>query len=179
MTFRGRAFVFINYRQALKFGHVGWGFATGADEFLYGSADHLLKRPYHDLIALARYSYVPAGGEIDFWTARGSYDTMIDDMTRGHHICYHAVKEIAVSEPKVKLAENLVERISGGGWCVVGNNCVNQAATILRAYGASPDKLPEAVILPRLWFKAIRGEECTIRAAAPLSDSTKYGMKVR
>lgn len=179
MTFRGRAFAFINYRQALKFGHVGWGFATGADEFLYGSADHLLKRPYRDLIALAKYSYVPAGGDIDFWTGRGSYDTMIDDMTRGHHIYYHAVKEIAVSRPNVEQAETLVERISGGGWCVVGNNCVNQAAGILRAYGASPDKLPEAVVFPRFWFKAIGGEECTIRAATSVSNSTKSGMEVR
>lgn len=159
----GRAFVFINYLQALKFGHVGWGFAVGADTFVYGSADHLLKRPYYDLIALLKYSYVEPGGDIDFWSGRGSYQDMLAEMSQGQHIYYHAFKEITVSEPRIEAAAALVESTGRGGWALLGNNCVNQAGRILSTYGAEPDKLPQRGLIPRRWFKSIAAEEKLLR----------------
>lgn len=165
----GRAFVFINYLQALRFGHVGWAFSSsnqGADaeseQFVYGSADHLLRRPYWDLIALARYSYVAPGGDIDFWCDRGSLDNMLKEMAAGHHIYYHAYKEIPVARPDYHGALAFVEGIKAGGWCLLGNNCVNQTVALLRTYGADPDKLPDASLFPRRWFGAIKANENTL-----------------
>lgn len=167
----GQAFIFINYLQALRFGHVAWGFATADGRYCYGSSDHLLKRPMSDLIALAKYSHVPAGGDIDFWCEEGTYEEMLEAMSQGHHIRYHECKVIGgdyvgdVSAARAALAE-----VKAGGWSVLANNCIHHTYKILRAYGVADSLLAPVLfqpwsMLPRKWFKLARGQTIRLRTA--------------
>ncbi len=168
----GQAFIFINYLQALRFGHVAWGFALGNGRYCYGSSDHLLKRPMSDLIALARYSHVPAGGDIDFWCEEGSYDEMIAAMASGHHIRYHACKRIGDDsyrfDGNVEAARLAVEAVKVGGWSVLKNNCIHHTYQILKAYGVDDNLLVPTLLrpwsmLPKKWFKHAAGQSIVLR----------------
>lgn len=150
------AFIFINYKQALRFGHVAWGFALAPEEsgseskrkkYCWGSSDHLLRTPLSDVIALAKYSYVPPGGDIDFWCEEGSFERMLESMSQGHHIQhqeiryhinYHAYKELHYDQKSgnVERALQELEMIKAGGWSLLTNNCIDQTYRLLDAYGA-------------------------------------------
>ncbi len=153
----GEAFVFINYEQALKFGHVAWGFAVDEETYCYGSSDHLLKRPMSDLTALVKYSHVEPGGDIDFWSERGHVSQMMETMTSGHHIRYHAYKSIGLREYSVEAALAEMEKVAAGGWSVLTNNCIHHTYRILKAYGVKDNLLlpqlskPES-LMPKRWF---------------------------
>jgi len=132
------AYMFINFKQALGFGHITWGFETAPGQFFYGSTDHLLRRPMWDLIALMRYSAVEPGGDIDYWSAQGSLSDMLAEMSRGPHIWYHAYKKLTVpaSAANPDAARELAESLKDGGWRLLDNNCVHQTHRVLRAFGA-------------------------------------------
>jgi hypothetical protein len=147
-----QAFIFINYHQALRFGHVAWGFALSSREskrkkYCWGSSDHLLRTPMSDVIALAKYSHVPPGGDIDFWCEEGSFERMLESMSQGHHIQhqeiryhinYHAYKELYYGQQSgnVERALQELEMIKAGGWSLLTNNCIDQTYRLLDAYGA-------------------------------------------
>lgn len=159
----GKAFVFMNYKQALRLGHVGWGFMLEDGSYCFGSTDHLFRNSWWNLVALAKYSYVPAGGDIDFWSSQGTEEEMLQAMAtgRGHHIRYHAYKVIDIpsADPEKALAE--VDRISCNGWAVFHNNCIRHISSVLVAYGAG-DELPDPCSpmirrVPRKWFWDIDG----------------------
>lgn len=154
---KGAAYIFINYKQALKFGHVAWGFALADDVFCYGSSDHLLKRPMSDLAALVKYSHVQAGGDIDFWSKRGSEHEMTEEMRSGHHIRYHAYKVIYLEEYHPDLALQEMEKVAAGGWSVLTNNCIHHTHRILQAYGLKeqilkPELFRPKSLMPKHWF---------------------------
>ena len=159
-----RSFIFINNHQALRFGHVAWGFALTKNLYCWGSSDHLLRRPMTDLIALAKYSHVPAAGDIDFWSEQGSYEAMLASMAAGHHIQhhhdrqeiryhinYHVVKELHHQggdyDGERALAE--VELVKAGGWSLLTNNCIDQTYRIIDAFGAG-----SALVDPKLRYRA-------------------------
>ena len=135
------ALVFINFEQALRFGHVAWGFAVDDDEYFYGSTDHLLKEPMWYLPALWRYSHVPPGGNVDFWCGRGPRDEMLAAMASGPHIRYHACKSFLVETANVEAAVSQAKALEFGGWSLFGNNCVDQAAAVLVTYGVAEQVL--------------------------------------
>lgn len=135
------ALIFINFEQALRFGHVAWGFAVDKDEYFFGSTDHLLKEPMWYLPALWRYSHVPPGGNVDFWCGRGSREEMLSAMASGPHIRYHACKSFAVQSANVEAAVARAKALEFGGWSLFGNNCVDQSAAVLVTYGVAEEVL--------------------------------------
>ena len=140
-----------------------------------------------DVIALAKYSYVPPGGDIDFWCEEGSFEQMLESMSQGHHIQhqeiqyhinYHAYKELHLEHPSgnVERALQELEVIKAGGWSLLNNNCIDQTYRLLDAYGAGAALVdpkrryrPKAsaagqkhgrlsTMLPRKWFAAASGK---------------------
>ncbi|HEY9869010.1 MAG TPA: hypothetical protein V6D08_07575 [Candidatus Obscuribacterales bacterium] len=159
---RGQAYVFINFQQAARFGHVGWGVALGDGyNFHFGSTDHLYKDSYLNVLALARYMSVPPGGDLDWWAAVGPRDEMLRLMSQGPHIRYHAYKTIEIATPDPARAIAAAESLREGGWHVALNNCVHHVHRVLTAYGdrlslPAPDN-PLTNLIPRRWFSSLPG----------------------
>ena len=132
------AFMFINFEQALGFGHIAWGIEVEPGKYFYGSTDHLLRRPMWDLIALIQYARVKPGDDVDYWSSSGSFDDMLGEMSRGPHIWYHAYKQIAVQakEAAPLEARAAAEKFKDGGWTLWDNNCVHQTHRVLDIFGA-------------------------------------------
>jgi len=132
------AYMFINFRQALGFGHITWGFEVAPGEYFYGSNDHLLRRPLWDLIALAKYSSVAPGDDTDYWSGQGSLSDMLAEMSHGPHIWYHAYKKLTVPATAADptRARLLAEGLKDRGWRLWDNNCVHQTHNVLKTFGA-------------------------------------------
>ncbi len=155
--------MFINFRQAAGFGHVGWGFQLDDQSYLYGATDHLYKHHHIDLISWMEYMYVQPGDHTDWWCGRGNEEEMIAAMSRSHHhIWYHACKIVDVKNAKPGEAETVARQLETAGWAVLNNNCVQQTYEIVKAYGADnliPDPWANAFyLIPRVWFSAFKGE---------------------
>ncbi|MBX9641423.1 MAG: hypothetical protein K2X97_17335, partial [Mycobacteriaceae bacterium] len=140
----GAFYVFINFKQAAQFGHVGWGFRLGEDRYCFGSSDHLWRHDWWDLPAWIRYMHVPAGKDIDWWAEQGSKEQMLQMMGKGQlpefkgkHIFYHAYKKVAIDEHACfpEEAMRAAEFTSANGWHLSENNCVHQAYFIFSKYG--------------------------------------------
>jgi hypothetical protein len=185
-----QSFIFINYEQALRFGHVAWGFAlSDGNTYCWGSSDHLLRRPMTDIVALVQYSHVPPGGDIDFWCEQGSFEQMLESMSQGHHIQhqemryhinYHAYKKLHHDGGNPERALQELELIKAGGWSLLTNNCIDQTYRLLDAYGsasalvdpklryrsgrsyAGQEVKRMSTLLPRKWFAAARGESFSL-----------------
>ncbi len=153
------AFTFINFEQALGFGHIAWGFEVEQGSYFFGSTDHLLRRPMWDILALLEYSRVEPGGDVDYWSGQGSFEEMLAAMAAGPHIRYHAYKQLPVSlsEAAPLPAKTAAEKLREGGWTLWDNNCVHQTDRILKIFGAGrfyPDRclhFRRCVTLP--WLK--------------------------
>ncbi|HIA55074.1 MAG TPA: hypothetical protein EYN91_23820 [Candidatus Melainabacteria bacterium] len=159
----GRAFVFINFKQAAHLGHIGWGFKLdGYDRYLFGSTDHLIHHEMHDLMAWLRYASVPVGADVDYWSQEGTLSTMMDIMKSGNHIRYHHYKAFPVQNAKPKDAMQAAAASGAGGWHVLQNNCVHQTYNLLNTYGAELPEPPPLIrgigLIPRVWFNNIKGE---------------------
>jgi hypothetical protein len=161
-TMHGRAFVFINYEQAARFGHVGWGFSIDeqSDLFYFGSTDHLWRHPWWDLAAWMRYAHVLPADNNDWWSTTGSYAEMVGTMHAGHHIRYHSLKELTVPDANPQRAVSAAEALAKGGWSVLVNNCVHQTYTVLTEYGAQIPAPAEPVtnLIPKVWFQQLAGQ---------------------
>src|SRR6185437_16904874 len=94
----GAAFVFINFIQAGRMGHVGWGFLIdpATQTYYFGSTDHLWRHNWWDLVAWIRYTHVNPSANNDWWSGTGTHDDMLRMMSGGHHIRYHAAKRVSV-----------------------------------------------------------------------------------
>lgn len=159
----GRAFIFINYKQAAHLGHIGWGFKLdGYDRYLFGSTDHLIHHKMNDLVAWINYASVEVGGDTDYWSQEGTLATMMETMKAGNHIRYHHYKSLAVPKAEAKPAAQAAETSGACGWDVLKNNCVHQTYSVLHTYGATLPEPPPLIrgvgLIPRVWFKNIEGE---------------------
>jgi hypothetical protein len=158
----GLAFVFINYVQAARCGHVGWGFLLEeqTETYYFGSTDHLLKDPWWDLIGWLRYAHVEPAGHNDWWCETGNKARMFEMMHTGHHIRYHAAKIIQVTKPAPQLAFEKAESLKQAGWSLLINNCVHQTYSVLSDYGAAlpAPAAPVTNLVPKRWFSEIQGE---------------------
>ncbi len=154
----GTAYIFINYLQAGRLGHVGWGFSVGDDRYFFGSADHLWV--HHSMLSVPAwldYMSVVPGGNIDWWTQQGSREEMLSIMREGTHIRYHDFKTVSVNTAKPEQAIAEATKLSHEGWDVLRHNCVHQTHQILSLYGAGA-LLPSSFIpIPRVWFGGITG----------------------
>lgn len=160
----GFGYVFVNFEQAARFGHVAWGFSLpDGQTYCWGSTDHLWRFAWWDLPAWIRYMSVPAGHHIDWWCETGSQSDMLKMMKSGPHIRYHAYKAVAAEQlaPDAARATALSQRLNG--WDVAGNNCVHQTYKVLSSYGcngAIPDPATDPLnLVPRVWFSRISGQE--------------------
>jgi hypothetical protein len=162
------AFMFINFEQALGFGHIAWGFELAPGQYFYGSTDHLLRRPMWDLIALVGYSRVAPGGDIDYWSGLGSFDQMLAEMSHGPHIRYHAYKQLPVAmiDAAPLQAKALAESLKGGGWTLWDNNCVHQTHAILETFGAGALlSKPMQALIPVKFFARAQAVACELGEA--------------
>ena len=166
----GTGFVFINLLQAMRFGHVGWGFAIdeAQSQFYFGSTDHLYRHPWWDLPGWIQYAKVEPHADNDWWSAVGTRDDMLRIMSRGdsgrYHIRYHVAKEIAVQSARIEDARRAAESLRTGGWAVLSNNCVHQAYDVLTEYGANlpAPTQPLTNLIPKVWFAKIEGNQFNI-----------------
>lgn len=156
-----------------------------------------------DIVALAKYSHVPPGGDIDFWCEQGSFEQMLESMSQGHHIQhqeiryhinYHAYKELHHDGGNPERALQELELIKAGGWALLTNNCIDQTYRLLDAYGSAAALVDPklrfrsrrsyagqevkrlSTLLPRNWFAAARGESFSLeqhKLRAKGSGSTK------
>ncbi|MGH7193015.1 MAG: hypothetical protein ACREJM_05695 [Candidatus Saccharimonadales bacterium] len=164
----GQAFVFINVKQAARFGHVGWGFALGygQDQYFFGATDHLIRHRWWNLGGWLAYSRVAPGAEVDWWGETGNRDQMMQSMSppqasrQRYHIWYHYAKAIDVSQAQPEKALALAQALETGGWSVTDNNCVQQSYRVLSAYGAELPPVSSNPLswLPKPWFARIHGE---------------------
>lgn len=165
---QGFVYAFINFEQAARFGHVGWGFQLDEHTFSFGSTDHLYRHNAWDLPAWIRYMAVPPGGDIDWWNETGSHDEMLATMrsgvhepTRSRHIFYHAYKVLPVQTADPSRAASRAREQRQGGWSVLENNCVHHAYQIFSEYGAGhivPDPCTsQTLLIPKAWFASFRG----------------------
>jgi len=169
----GCAFVFINTEQAVRFGHVGWGFCIDSAKGLYyfGSSDHLYRHPWWDLPGWLRYAHVEPDADIDWWSNMGTYEEMMSVMSSGqsavdqrYRIWYHMAKEIPVPAARPQPAVAAAQALAGGGWSVLANNCVHQTYQVLTEYGAfipAPAQ-PVTNLIPRLWFATLPGRQVNL-----------------
>jgi hypothetical protein len=159
---QGSIYAFINYRQAARFGHVGWGFQLDDHSYYFGSSDHLWKHDWYDLAAWLAYMHVPAQGDIDWWAAQGSKALMLETMKSGPHIRYHAFKELKPADTMPERAATCAGNLKTGGWNIANHNCVHQAFLILSSYSRQhglPDPFKEPLyLIPVYWFAGIAGE---------------------
>jgi hypothetical protein len=164
---RGSAYVFINFEQAARCGHVGWGISLGdGQNFHFGSTDHLYKHSYWNLPALLRYAQVLPGGDIDWWAHIGTESEMLEAMRNGHHIRYHAYKVLEVDQPDPERGVVAAESLRHAGWHVTLNNCVHHVHSVISGY-SSPTGLPDPSkpvtnLIPRQWFAAIERPAVTL-----------------
>lgn len=168
MLTQGAIYAFINFEQAARFGHIGWGFLQeDGTSFLFGSSDHLYHHDVWDLPAWIKYMAVEPGGDIDWWCQTGSELEMLTAMRTGRnadgarHIFYHAYKVIPVPWPDPQRAKSTAENQKFGGWEVLANNCVHHAYQIFADYGAVA-KLPNPFgdpfhRIPKRWFSLLDG----------------------
>ena len=153
-----RAYVFINYRQACGFGHVGWGFSIDDNRYYFGSTDHLWRAgSRYAASRWWKYMRVPPGEDVDWWATSGSREEMLTIMSAGPHIRYHAYKSCVVEKARIQAVIKAAGETCLGGWGILHNNCIHQTYGILNQYGA---QLPYprsgmSNFIPRLWFNAI------------------------
>lgn len=163
---QGLAYVFINVEQAVRFGHVGWGFALdeSGSKFVFGSTDHLYRHPWWDLPGWLRYAHLAPGADTDWWIDTGSLEDMLRVMNQGHHsryhIRYHIAKRIEVSHAQPDAAVEAAKRLEKEGWSIFVNNCIHQTHRVLTSYGASlpPPSQPLTNLIPKRWFAAVQGD---------------------
>jgi hypothetical protein len=162
------ACMFINFEQAIGFGHIAWGIELVPGKYFYGSTDHLLRRPMWDILALLRYSSVRPGDDIDYWSALGSFDDMLTDMSQGPHIRYHAYKllPVAIADAAPLQAKSAAEKLKEGGWTLWDNNCVHQTYRILKTFGAGAlIAEPVQALTPVHFFARAQGTECELESS--------------
>lgn len=155
------AFIFINVEQAIGFGHIGWGFHLGADQYFFGSTDHLWNTRYSlwHVPELIRYMDVTPEENNDFWSGSGSFEEMMIDMRVGRHVRYHEYKVVPVASPNSETAVAFADSLKDRGWNILFNNCVHQTYSVLTRYGAElPDPYQLLNRFPKNWFADIPGE---------------------
>lgn len=179
------AFVFINFKQAIGFGHVAWGFALDSERFCFGSTDHLLRTPMWHLPALLSYSRVAPGGDVDYWCEQGSFKEMLHMMSAGPHIRYHSYKKLSVPDAYPEQALRYALSLKEHGWCIVDNNCVHQTAKLLQVFGVkrsvlnAGSKLPvdKSLRVPVKWFGALEAEEVVLREIGSSTRETAVSVR--
>lgn len=165
----GRAYIFINYEQALTLGHIGWGFQVDENRFVFGSTDHLwdMRKSFFNPIAGLKFMNVRRDRNNDFWMQSGTEEEMLETMRSGKHVRYHAYKRIIVRNANPVFALKKAHTLKSGGWNVAFNNCVHQSYRVLTAYGAKllpcPLKLTLSNRVPRKWFHQIKAEQITLQ----------------
>lgn len=166
MSKQGEIFVFINYVQAARFGHVAWGVKVADNEYFYGSTDHLWKHDWWDLPAWVRYMNVPLEGDIDWWVERGDKDSMLKMMRSGHHIRYHSYKMIDVDAADPQKAIDAAHRLRLAGWNLAKHNCVHQTFMVISEYshehGAANPFASALNLIPKRWFALLPGAEVSL-----------------
>ncbi len=170
MLNQGLVYAFINFEQAARFGHIGWGFRLeDQNSFIFGSTDHLYHHDVWDLPAWIRYMAVPPGDDIDWWCETGTELDMLSTMrtgvhaSSGRHIRYHAYKAVPVAGANPLRARECAQAQRTGGWSVLENNCVHHAYQIFSEYGAAP-VVPnpcagQTLRIPKTWFASLQGSE--------------------
>lgn len=103
--------------------------------------------------------HVPAQGDIDWWAEQGSKQDMLKMMSHGHHIRYHAYKELEFEDALPERAFLTAESLKSGGWSLATHNCVHQAYLVFSDYSRE-HKLPNPFedpinLIPKKWFARI------------------------
>ncbi len=144
----GRALVFLRRDGAPLppgcAGHVGWGFQDGAGIYHFGSTENDGGKPH-----------VPALGDNGAWHDAGSLKDTLAAMRSRRYDAYKFAN-FRSADPAAALAK--IDEVESSGYLAIGNNCLDHAYRVLKAYG-QPD-LPWRVNhpSPNDWFALYNGE---------------------
>jgi len=160
----GEFWLFVNVKQAARFGHVGWGFMLDDGSYIFGATDHLYRHHEMDLLRWIDYMSVPPGEHTDWWCGYGTKKDMLEQMSKvgSGHIWYHKARGVKVSNAHPVEAKKIAISQEFAGWTLLTNNCVQQTWEIIKTYGAdrtipNPWENPFNLI-PRVWFDSFPGE---------------------
>lgn len=130
-------------------GHVGWGFS-------------MHKAP-SDLDAVFGATENPGGGavvlpgqDIGYWDSRSDHEHQMAFLFKRRN--YHAFKraKVTVAYPDNAFAE--ARKQAGGGYTVIGNNCLDHTFRVLKAYGVQDLPWPLTHPSPNDWFAMFNGQ---------------------
>ncbi|WP_424534327.1 hypothetical protein ACOZ38_29005 [Sphaerisporangium viridialbum] len=139
-------------------GHIGWGYLVGGTStWVYGSTENP-----------DGATQIDAPGFNGAWSANESFARMLDDFRRQPHFP-STVKQprpahpytgykcrptdtSAVGAANIAASDNIA-----AGYTFVGNNCLDAAYRVLRAYGAPDLPSPSLHWYPNDWYTALGG----------------------
>jgi hypothetical protein len=164
----GKACVFVQPQGASGNGHVGWGFRVSQeDHWFFGSTENTQGA-----------ATIDAGNDIGFWEHEGTYDQMLDAFVRQTYYprdhraypawAYTAFKCEDVSDSAVNAAKAEMAATARQGYRLIGNNCMNHAYNILKAYNTKNLPDPAAVTnwAPNNWYANLGDEWSEYRLPA-------------
>jgi Ricin-type beta-trefoil lectin domain-like len=156
----GRACIFLQPAGAPVLGdnrgHVGWGYRIGdSDQYIFGATENP-SGAYH----------IAAGKNAGMWTAQGTWSQMLNAFRNQPYFpvvsggpprpynAYTKYKCYDTPTSSVTAANNEVNVVKAAGYDGLGNNCMNHAYRILKAYGTPSLQDPDDIANwePRSWY---------------------------
>lgn len=150
------ALVFINPNIPLNAGHIGWAFKLSNGNYTYGSKE------------IAGQISVPNGEPNGMFVKTASFEQMKTDMKAGgtqgpskHPIFqYMSFKQLFTADADPAAARTAADAAFNDGYGLFGNNCMDNAYRVLKAYGLSDEALPNPGHLPNWvpnsWYSQIK-----------------------
>jgi hypothetical protein len=144
----GKIYIFMRPVDALGFGHVGWGIMLSDGSYYCGATEN----PFNMKSPGSSVAINP-GGDINSWTMR--FATEGEMFGRMKSLSYSKWKGLAVSNPNIANAKNLIDGIKNRGYGAIGNNCFDHAYDVFTYYGVHWTKLPlkQTYPVPNEWFR--------------------------
>lgn len=168
------AMVFLNRTVTPDFGtkvfpgHVGWAFELDNGNMLYGSKETVPGEGGEWNVPCV-YEVKP-GRKNGVFIGEAKFPTILERLTRGRYadgprFDYHQYKLIQVRNPHVNHATTVAWETKKSGYCLLGNNCMDDTYKVLSAYACHGPALPNPSLnlLPSGWFDAIPGGACLLK----------------
>jgi hypothetical protein len=159
------AIVFIAKRLVGGLGHIGWGYCQSGDNYVYGSKEIVYdpNNPGGSIIVMP-------GHDNKMFDKQGSFEDMLNDMRHGGsggqhpYFAYDYYKHLQVPDAKPDAAYQKAKDAYNDGYSLLGNNCMNNAFNVLRAYGAQNEVMGDPTFNPQnwtpvVWFASLKADE--------------------
>lgn len=137
----------------MHLGHIGWGFETEPGVFCFGAKETV--------------------GSVAIWPGQNNgvfietndFERMLETMKRGKTFNYQQYKILDIDHTCPEAAKDMAEDSKNWGYSLVGNNCVDDAFKIIKAFSCGDDLVlpwPSTHPVPNKFFHHIPGEELVL-----------------